>query len=169
MEKEFSKEEYLELYEKYADAIFRLSFVKTSDREVAADITQEAFMRIWDHLVKGNTIRNMKAFLYTTTNNIIKDWYKKKKAKPFSTFSEEVIFDIPDTKQDPKLFAELEIILSHIQKLPEQYQDVLMMRFIEDMAPKEIARLNDESENTVSVRINRALKQLRELMHEYDG
>jgi RNA polymerase sigma-70 factor (ECF subfamily) len=143
--------------------------VKTSDKEVASDITQEAFMRVWDYLSRGNTIQNMRAFLYTTTHNIIKDWYKKKKAKPFSTFSEEIIFDIPDTKQNPKLFAELEIVFSHMKKLPEQYQSVLLMRFVEDMSPKDIAAVNGENENAVSVRINRALKQLRELMGEHDG
>ena len=40
------------------------------------------------------------------------------------------------------------------------------MRYIEDLAPKEIAEITQESENNVSVKIHRGIKKLRELLNE---
>src|SRR3989344_7065280 len=86
---------FLALYEAHADAVFRRCYFKTSNREVASDLVQEAFMRVWDYLAQGKQIDNMKAFLYTVTNNLIKDWYKKKKSIPLSHM-EMIAEQVPD-------------------------------------------------------------------------
>jgi RNA polymerase sigma factor (sigma-70 family) len=55
--------------------------------------------------------------------------------------------------------------LRHINSLDEKYSQVLTLRFVEDLGPKDIATIIGETENNVSVRINRGLAQLRELMN----
>lgn len=154
------------MYETHADSIFRYCFFKTSDRDVALDLTQDAFMRVWDYLAGGKKIDNMNAFLFTVARNLVKDWYKKKKSKPFSHFSEGAFLDICDEHTKTEQLAEIKILFKNLSKLPENYQDVLVMRFVEDMQPREIALILGEKENVISVRINRAQKKLRKL---YNG
>ena len=60
--------------------------------------------------------------------------------------------------------AELNQILKHIETLDEKYSQVLLLRFVEDLGPKDIAKIVGESENNISVRINRGLAQLRQTM-----
>ena len=46
------------------------------------------------------------------------------------------------------------------------YREVLLLKFVDDLGPKEISELIEESENVVSVRIHRALKMLRDKMEK---
>ena len=48
-----------------------------------------------------------------------------------------------------------------LEDIPEQYREVLIFRFVDELGPKEIADLIEESENVVSVRIHRGLRLLR--------
>ena len=51
-----------------------------------------------------------------------------------------------------------------IDELDETYRDILLMRFIEDLPPQDIARISGLSENVVSVRIHRGVEKLRTLL-----
>ncbi len=55
-----------------------------------------------------------------------------------------------------------------LAQLSDTYREVLIMRYVDGLSPKEIAEALDESENTVSVRLHRALKKLKDLL-ENDG
>jgi RNA polymerase sigma factor (sigma-70 family) len=54
--------------------------------------------------------------------------------------------------------------LLKISELPPDYSEVLMLRYVDGLTPREIAERIDASENLVSVRIHRALKALRALL-----
>src|SRR3990167_5856074 len=77
-----------EVYEKEADAIFRFCLLRTSDREIALDFTQDTFMRFWNSLVLEKDIKNHRTFLFTIARNIIIDWYRKKKSFSLETLME---------------------------------------------------------------------------------
>ena len=51
-------------------------------------------------------------------------------------------------------------------ELDEKYQEAVMLRYIEELQPQEIAEIVDASVNTISVRIHRGLKKLRNLIEE---
>lgn len=148
------------LYETYADAVFRRCFFKTSNRDVALDLTQEAFMRVWDYLAQEKQIDNTRAFLYTVVNNLIKDWYKKKKSitmGDMEAFAER----IPDTRVDILRDAEMTNALRVLEGLDEDDRELIVMRFVDGMSLHDIALLLSEKENTVSVRLHRAMERLR--------
>jgi len=147
-------------YEKFSDSIFRHCYIRVSDREEAIDLTQEAFMRTWDYLRKGNKIKNLKAFLFQTLNNLIIDWYRKKKSVPLE---DEFASQIPDEhhSKDPYVESEGKWALSLLDMLDEKHRTVVELRLVEDWSPKEIAALLGESENAVSVRIHRGIGLLK--------
>ena len=73
------EEEFLTLYDAYADAIFRHCFFRVYERERARDLVQETFARTWEYAAKGNAVENARAFLYRVANNVIGDEVCEKK------------------------------------------------------------------------------------------
>ncbi|MBA3789148.1 RNA polymerase sigma factor [Patescibacteria group bacterium] len=142
--------------------------MKVSSREVAQDITQEAFMRYWQTLRKGDKLQNERAFLYTLARNLVIDWYRKKKESSLDVLSEAGIDFVGDGQKSVTASAEAREILAIMEKLDEDSREVLLLRFVEGFSPKEIALLLNESANTVSVRIHRATKKVQELIHAHE-
>ena len=158
------EQDFLDLYEAHADTVFRRCYFKTSNRDVALDLTQEAFMRVWNYLAKGQRVDNMKAFLYTVVNNLIKDWYKKKKAVALSRI-EVIAEEIPDPSINIEQGAETAHVVRVMSRLDDGDRELITMRFIDGLSPRDIAEILSEKENTVSVRLHRAIHRLRELLH----
>lgn len=161
MEGTAQEKTFLQVFEDYADAVYRLCYFKTYDREVAKELTQETFTKTWDYISQGNKVENMKAFVFRVARNSVTDYIKKRKPVYEHTLQENVTENIP-FRGTAEEAAEVSLALEHMRELEESYRDVLIMRFVENLSVKEIAAILDERENTVSVRINRALEKLRD-------
>ena len=131
-------------------------------------------MKYWDAISNsdgkiGKKIDNDKAFLFTITRHSIIDWYRKKKAVSLDSLQEdnedgEEFALIDDgAKASVELDAESRFLISKIRELPDTSEQILYLRYIEDLKPKEIADILNIKENTVSVRIHRALEELRKI------
>ena len=155
---------FLETYDMHADEIFRYCYFKLSDRDRAKDATQEVFMKVWQYLVGGKEVTYMRAFLFTVASNYVKDQWKKKKALPMSMLQvneDDEPFDFPDPDESALTETEYRLALRLFQKLSDEDRQLLQLRFVEDKTVKEIARVVGERENTVAVRLSRALARLR--------
>lgn len=156
---------FLKGYEEFSDGIFRFCLFKISDRELAKDLTQEVFARVWKYLSAGHAVDNMKAFLYRVANNLVVDEYRKKKGVSLdrlmedgfdvSLNDEKRIYDLIDGREAVKI----------LNKVDEKYKEVIKMRYLDGLLPKEIALILHESENSISVRINRGLKKVKKLIN----
>ncbi|MEA1929415.1 MAG: sigma-70 family RNA polymerase sigma factor [Patescibacteria group bacterium] len=155
--------EFLKAYEAYADAIFRRCFFKTSDRELAKDLTQQTFLRAWTYWREGRDIENERALLYRIANNLIIDWYRQRKSESLDDLLEKG-FDPVAERESTEDKAEISWALQNLSRLKEEDQELITLRFVEDMSPKDIAALKGEKENNISVRIHRALGRLRKLI-----
>ncbi len=169
------EKEFIEAYEEYADSLFRHCYFRVSNRERALELTQEAFMKTWDTANKGTEIQNYRAFLFRVLNNLIIDEYRKKKSSSLDALLEkegvnEGNFDELKTGSLEEEVGKIELNFQSeqleiaLKKLPESYRSIIVMRYINELRPKEIADILKESENVVSVRINRGLKKLREYL-----
>lgn len=154
---------FLEAYEAHADAIFRFCFYKTNNRELAKDLTQETFLKAWTYAKKGDAIREYKAFLYRLAGNLVIDWYRKRKAESLDRLLEDG-FD-PPVPAKGDLHSELDWALSTLHRLRHEDQELIIWRYIEDRSPGEIAELLQENENTVSVRLHRAVGRLKRFLN----
>lgn len=163
MDKDF-EQQFLETYKANADAIFRYCLMRVSDREVARDLAQETFMRVWKFAQKGEKIANLRAFFYTTAKNLIIDQYRKKKATSLDSMMEDgfdVGVEINEEMIDKFDGAQAMAFLSSI---PEKYRDAIYMQYVEGLSVKEIAEVTGETENNISVRIHRGLQKLRSIL-----
>ncbi|MBI2004908.1 RNA polymerase sigma factor [Patescibacteria group bacterium] len=164
-------------FEEYSDELFRHASIRLSDRERALELTQECFTRTWEYMARGGQVLNFRPFLYRTLKHLIIDEYRKHKTHSLEAMVEEsdggsVEMFLPADETNT-LAAAVERFegteaLQKLRELPDLYREVLLMRYVEGLVPKEIAEYLEESENTVSVRIHRGLHKLRALLEETD-
>lgn len=156
---------FLEMYEAFSDELFRFCLAKTRNRDESLDITQEAFTKTWDYLRQGKKIDMARGFLYKITRNIIIDRSRKKKSFSLDQLIDHQGDQIESLKESEN-FSEIldqKITLQNLEQLPENYYDILVLRYIQELTISEIAKMYNESENVVSVRIHRAIKYAQKL------
>jgi len=163
------KKRFTDIYNRESDSLFRFCLLRVSDREKALDLTQEAFSRLWSSIVSGKKVNNPRALLYTVARNLIIDWYRRIKSVSLEGLSkedEDREFDVPDEKAtlEIELNADSKRVLSMLGKLESQYQEVIYLRYVEDLSPKDIAGILKLNTNTVSVRITRGMEALRKVI-----
>lgn len=158
------KQKLADAYNEYSDAIFRYCYFKISDREKALDFVQETYARTWQYIFNGNEIENIKTFLYTTARHIIIDEYRKKKSLSLDDLIDKGSEPYLEIEEALYLSLEVERVMEYVQRLPENYSSIIIMRYVNDLSVKEIASILNESENVISVRIHRGLNKLREMI-----
>lgn len=156
-------EEFLKAYDELSDALFRHCYYRCYDRERAKELMQECFVRAWEYVVEGKDIKNLKAFLYRVANNLVIDESRKKKESSLDVLM-EAGFEPADGKDQTVINAEAGQMMRLLDRIDEKYRRVVAMRYLDDLSPKEIAIVMGESENVVSVRLHRGIRQLRDLM-----
>lgn len=157
---------FFDFYEHEADALFRFIFFRVSDRELAKDLMQECFSKLWEELSLGKAIENQRALLYRIATNKVIDWYRKHKEYSLDEMMESGFDSSQETSLSPEGSLDAHLAIEALSALPEQYRSVLWLRFVEDWTVKDIARSLGESENVVSVRIHRALTRWRTVLRE---
>lgn len=161
MNQDTQEKVFIESFSAYGDAIFRFCMVKVSNVELAEDMTQEVFTRYWQYLRDGREMTNTRSFLYTIANNMAKDWYKKKKSDSLDEKMESG--QVPrDQSSGPEENASCQEVLDHIYDMEQKDKEVLLLKHVEGLTPKDIAVVLEETANVISVRLNRATKRLQQ-------
>ena len=161
------KQEFLEAYDQYADAIFRYCLIRVYDREKARDLVQDVFIRAWDYIISGKEIENWKPFLFRIATNLIIDNVRKKQDVISLETLMETGFDAgKDERSNVDNYIDGQKIIAAINDLGEIYRVPVYMRYVEDLSPKDIAKVTGESENVISVRIHRGLYQLKRMLKQ---
>ncbi|MDP3741458.1 MAG: sigma-70 family RNA polymerase sigma factor [bacterium] len=165
MEKELETS-FLQAYDKYSDAIFRYCYFRVFEREQARDMTQETFMKTWEYMSSGKQVDNLRAFLYKVANNMVIDFSRKKKSSSLEELQEQGFDPSLDERSATDAHLDLEIVLGHLSQVEPKYREAILLRFVEDLSPQEIAGITGESANNISVRINRGIAQLKSILEK---
>jgi RNA polymerase sigma-70 factor (ECF subfamily) len=154
--KEFSK-----IYDQYINKIYRFIFVKVSSQEITQDLCSETFLKGWEAF-KTQKIDNPQAFLYRIAGNLVIDYYREKGRT--NVISAEYA-SIPDPRagfeEKIALDSDLKQVKAALVKLNKDYQNVIVLRYLEDLPISEIAKTLDKSEDATRVTLHRALKALK--------
>ena len=169
---------FIDAFEKHSDELFRHCALRISDRDRALDLVQDTFLRAWQHLTDGGEVRQYRAFLYKILNNLIVDEYRKKKIQSLDALLENeetenaieggLLRDSVDALEEAMIRFDSKRAMEALSELPEHYRSVLVLRYVDGLSPSEIAECIDDSENTVSVRIHRALHKLRSILESHE-
>jgi len=158
------KEKFSQIYDQYIDSIYRFIFIKVNSQQVAEDICSETFTRGWQIFSKKNDkIKNIRAFLYKIAHNLIVDFYKKKSKVDIIPLDKREEISDPALNADHKalLDSDLQEIQRAISFLKDDYQNVIIWHYLDEMSISEIAHLLHKREGTVRVMLSRALKALK--------
>lgn len=168
------KEAFLDAFDTYSDALYRHAYFRLGgDREQALDCVQDTYMRVWEAIMRETEIRNWQAFLYRTLHNRIIDQYRRKKTYSLDRLQEDAEgggFDPEDEHaimQFDRICTKDEITRAFVH-LSGTYKEVVVLRYIDELSPKEIAEILQEEENAVSVRIHRGLRKLADILKHYE-
>jgi len=154
------------LYGTHSDEIFRFALYKLSDREKAKDVVQDTFVKAWDYLQKGGAdLGNARAFLFRIARNLIIDSYRRVKHMSIDAMEEFLHFDLSDdskSKEEMHTRVDMSIALEALNILEEETRDIILMRYVDGLSVNEIADISGQRENTVSVQIHRAIKEMQD-------
>lgn len=150
-----------EAYDQYADAIFRHIYLRLRDRERAKELMQDTFVKAMESIRKGAEIENLRAFLYKVAHNLLIDDVRKKKSLSLDQLQEGGFEPTGEGEGNLHTALEGKRVASILGMLREEDRDLIVLRFVDGMKPQEIAELMGIAPNTISVRIHRALKELK--------
>ena len=156
--KEFSK-----IYDKYIDKIYRFIYLKVSSEDIAKDICSETFLKGWVAFQSAEEkIENPSAFLYRIARNLVTDHYRQRGRTQFVSIENNPIIDqVQGVEERMMAVSEIEQIKAILPNLKEDYQNVIIWRYLDDLSVSEIAKILDRSEQTTRVLLHRALKSLK--------
>ena len=163
------EERFLKAFDEYADALYRHASVRMRDRERAVELVHDAFTKAWSYVRDGNEIDSYRPFLYKILGNLIIDEYRKKREESLDALlekdgvSEGSFTDLQVGSLEEAVDAlDAKRAIEIISELPVGFREVLTLRFVDGLGPKEIAVLIEETENVVSVRLHRGIKLLKD-------
>jgi len=161
--------QFSQIYDDYVEKIYRYIFLKVSTAELAEDLTSDTFMRGWKAFCAAASgdhppIENPQAFLYQIARNLIADHYREKGKEPQVRFDEENQ-DTPDPQAAVEEMAadrsEMYEVKQAITALKDDYQEAVVLHYIDEVSVPEIAVILAKSEGAVRVLLHRALKALK--------
>ena len=159
-----SREQFSQIYDQYIEKIYRFVYLKVNSQEIAEDLTSKVFLNGWQAYQKNSeTIENQGAFLYKIARNAVIDHYREKgRAKIVSA---DYLTQIPDQKTDLQgkaiLSSDVETVRLAIQNIKQDYQDIIIWHYLDDMPIEQVAQNMDKTVGTARVMLHRALKALK--------
>lgn len=160
------------LFKKYYPALCTFAYDFVNRHELAEEIVQDTFMKIWEKFDDLDIQVSEKAYLYRAVQNNCLNYIKQHKVR--ARYSNELLqqmesrislFSMASTHSPVEKLehAELEILAEKaIRKLPPQCQDVFRLSRFEQLSYPEISRHLGISVNTVKTQMTRALQRLRD-------
>jgi RNA polymerase sigma-70 factor (ECF subfamily) len=170
--KEGDAEAYGELYERHMAAVYRFLYARLDNRMDAEDYSEEVFIKVYNSLATYNE-RGIpfRAYLLIVARNALIDHYRRNGRAPQRVSIEDM--QISDLTPDPGEISSTNSRHQELRKvlgdLREDYQEVLVHRFLNDLSPNETAVVMKRSTGAVRVLQHRALAAVRKALGEkYD-
>lgn len=154
---------FSKIYDTHIDKIYRFIFFKVTSEEIAQDLSSETFLKGWQAYKSNPQIKNPSAFLYKIAQNLVIDYYRQKEKNQFISPEDVPIIDpSPGLEEKIALTAEVEEIKVVLADMKEDYQNVIIWRYLEGLPLSQMAKMLDKSKGATRVTLHRALKSLRE-------
>ncbi len=155
------------LYDHYLPRIYRFVYVKVASREDAEDISHQVFLNAWQNVPRYKSRGfPFSSWLYEIARNQVIDYYRTRKEAVSideidpDSMSEEAHGDSLNVELD------LDRVMKRLRTMKPEYQDVLILRFVEDMSLKEVASALNKTEGAIKLLQHRAISALKDFFGE---
>lgn len=134
---------------------------KTGNIHDSEDLVQEVMLVLLNAYSNGTDIKNMRAWLYRVTKNILLNYFRDKKS-----FDSEQKLELED-KDHPEFDLILaDYVFPMISLLDSQYRETMELVEIKGKSLKEVSKIQDEKLSTIKMRVKRGREKLRELIFQ---
>lgn len=174
---------FLLLVNRYKDPLANYIHSMIQDYDMALDLTQETFFRVFKSARQYEQKYQFSTWIYRIATNLAIDELRNRKKKGrfffFNAFpnltdsNDDRPLDLPDQRPDPdRSLAQKErndFLAIAIQGLPEKYRLVFLLREIQELSHQQIGQVLNLSQGTIKSRLHRARLLLREKLHGFLG
>lgn len=163
--KQGRKNDFAHIIKKYKDPIYYFILKMVRNEDDAMDLAQEAFIKAYNGLSGYEEAYSFKSWLYTIASHHTIDFLRRKKQRKEA--------DLLDTDHDKEYVPMIDSLIKdetlqrldrEIERLPENYRMVILLKHKEELSIEEIATVMDVPEGTVKVWLHRARNQLKRRM-----
>jgi RNA polymerase sigma-70 factor (ECF subfamily) len=165
-------EAFGELYTRYIKKIYNYVYYRTGNHHDAEDLTSRVFYRALAHI--GNYQDRgvpFSAWLYRIAHNLVANWHRDRDRRKIIPLDDYITTDndpnVPESVTEH--LQETEFLLESIRDLPEDRQQLLILKFVERLSNAEIGVIMDRTEGAIKSLYHRTLLSLRGSMEEMDG
>lgn len=153
------------LYDHHSREVWALAYARWLDSDLAMDITQETFLRLWRQWEAGESIQNPRAWLLRVARNLAED-YSKSAFRRNGTQPPEVLNGVRSSQPLPVETLERDELFAHLrhvlEELPPSDREILTLRYALDYDASAIAERLDIAVSAVHMRLSRARQRLAE-------
>lgn len=156
-----------ELYDQYAPLIYAYLYRRVHNAQLAEDLTGEVFVRVLQAIQSEQFWHtSFRRWLYRIAHNLLVDHYRRQPPVPMLALDEQLVAaqGDPDSALAEKLSRQ--DLLAAISQLTPDQQQVLVLRFGEGLAAREVAEIMGKSVGAVELLQHRALTALRRILRK---
>lgn len=166
-------EALVELVSRYQNDVFRFSLHYLKNVEVAKEMAQETFLRVYAARDRFDVTRKFKPWLLCIARNLCLNEIKRKKTVHMETlesYASSARDESGEVLQAPD-DGPAELVMTHerhaalmaaLDQLPEEAREIVTLRYFQRLSAREIAEIMDSTEGAIRTRLHRILKQLRD-------
>ena len=150
------------LVRKHYDNIFRYCYRRCYDNSIAADLTQDVFLKVIETIYKYRFTGKFSNYLFTIAVNRCNDYYRSKTV--FVDYQNLGLIDPSDQAVDIyKKQEEKQELERQLNLLPDKQKEALILYYFHDLKAKDIAKITEVPLATVKSRIKQGLEKLRKV------
>src|ERR1700722_17457237 len=157
--------EFEELYERHSREVWALAYARWLSADVALDIMQETFLRLWKQWQEGLEILNPRAWLLRVARNLAED-HAKSAFQRNGTQAPQTMNGVKGSVAMPLDIMERDETIGRLRKELEELapadREILTLRYGLDYSGNEIAEILNINATAVHMRLSRARQRLAE-------
>ncbi|MEQ9423153.1 MAG: RNA polymerase sigma-70 factor [Cyclobacteriaceae bacterium] len=162
------KSAFREFFDHFQGPIFNFLVYKLGDQDLAEDMLQETFLKVWKNRENLDQTQSIKSYLFTMANNAVLNHFRHQKV----VYAHQAQYRFEATDRSPEEEVQSSefqnYLLAAIENLPEKTRITFMMSRFENLNYKEISERTDTSIKTVESHIGKALRIIRDKLKEYE-
>jgi len=158
------------MYEEIQPKIYAFFYIKTSNKELSEDLTQEVF---YESLKSFNSFKNnssIKTWMFSIANNLLKKHYRKKHYD--GLLETKLFFDTSSYESTEDEFIkkdEKSTLMESINNLDDNVKEIVLLRIYGELSFSDIGNIINKSENYARVNFHRAKLKIQKELEEYHG
>ena len=135
------------------------------NRQTSEDLTQDCFLRAWDHIDQLRNIRALNSWIYSIAANISRSyWRRHRREENIDDFKLDLAVAGTNGIQQAQELEQLKRLLTAIEMLSVKFRETVVLHYMQRLSIAEAAEAAGVREGTFKSRLNKALRILKKQM-----